>query len=426
MKGKGKKYGEGHVDWRKSSARVIFYHKGERFVLPLGVVSEKEADLARLQFILDVKSGKVLPRAAQKEIDSKEMTFAHYTAVWLEDRKPLASAKTFHEDKRRIESRILPVFGAKKLAAITGFELDQYVKGLLARPWKNGDKTFKPLSDQSRKHYFRLLFSMFEQACAWGFIPTNPMKGLKAPSATNKKTAFYSISDLADFWRVFPDSQLQRALLIHIAWTLGLRREELSGLRWSDIDFDSLTATVQNCRIYIPGQGVLDKGPKNGKPRSVGVTPQVLEVLTLYKAEYDNAKVAWKKQWLGKDLVFVKLEEKGAPYNPSTIDHWLDEYLEDNGLPHITLHGFRHTMGSLLHEAGMNTVTISELLGHSTKQAEFLGGYESAPRVTRTYLHGSKDATTKMTGLMSEIFDQVMLLKAQSSQTSSQDTPQEA
>jgi integrase len=340
------------------------------------------------------------------------MTFAQYASIWLEDRKPLTSAKTFHEDKRRIESRIMPVFGAKKLGAITGFDLDQYVKGL-ARPWKNGDKTFKPLSDQSRKHYFRLLFNMFEQASAWGFIPANPMKGLRAPSATNKKTSYYSINDLAKFWKVFPDSLLQRSLLIHIAWTLGLRREEIAGLCWSDIDFESLTVTIQHCRIYIPGQGVIDKGPKNGKPRNVGLTPQVLGMLKLYKTEYDNAKAAWKKNWLGKDLVFVKLEEKGAPYNPSTIDHWLDEYLEDNGLPHITLHGFRHTMGSLLHEAGMNTVTISELLGHSTKQAEFLGGYESAPRVTRTYLHASKDATTKMTELMSEIFDQVMLLKAQ-------------
>jgi acetone carboxylase gamma subunit len=71
MKGKRKKYGEGHIEWRKSSARVIFYHKGERFTRYLGVVSEKEADLARLQFILDVKSGKVIPQSSQKELIAK-------------------------------------------------------------------------------------------------------------------------------------------------------------------------------------------------------------------------------------------------------------------------------------------------------------------------------------------------------------------
>jgi integrase len=425
MKGKSKKYGEGHLDWRKSSVRVIFYHKGERYVRSLGVISEEEADIARLQFIIDVKSGKVLPQSAVKPIDDKEMTFTQYAAIWLEDRKTVASAKTFHEDKRRIESRILPFFGPRKLSSITGYDIDQYIKVTLSRPWSIGDKKMNALSDQSRKHYFRLMYSMLQQASAWGNLPANPMKGLKAPSAKNKQTSHYSINDLAQFWASFPDTLPQRALFIHAAWTLGLRREELAGLRWSDFDYDSLTVTIQNCRIYIPGQGVIDKGPKNGTPRTAGMIPQFLTMLQSYKAEYDRHKALWKKQWLGQDLVFVKLEERGLPYNPSTIDHWLDNYLEDNGLPHITLHGFRHTMGSLLHEAGLDTVTVSKMLGHTTKQADFLGGYDSAPRVTRTYLHGSKDAAAKMTSIMTSIFDQVMRLKAESSQISSQDNEQQ-
>ena len=422
MKHNKKKYGEGHIDWRKSSARIIYYHNGERFVRPLGVVTEEQADLARLQFILDVKSGKVLSPSANKDFADKDMTFAQFAALWIKDRISEANAKTFHEDKRRIESRILPVFGPKKLISITGYDLDRYIKDTLSKTWQNGGKKFKPLSDQSRKHYFRLLFTMFQRAVAWGHLPNNPMGGLKAPFAKNKETSHYSIDDLALFWRPFPDPLSQRALLINIAWTLGLRREELAGLRWSDINFVSLSATIQHCRIYIPGQGVIDKGPKNDKPRTVGFTPQVISQLEKYKEIYDHHEKAWKKQWLGQDLVFVRLEEKGLPYNPSTMDHWLDGYLEDNGLPHITLHGFRHTMGSLLHEAGMDTVSVSELLGHTTKQANFLGGYGMAPRVTRTYLHGSKDAAAKMTQIMTSIYDQVMLLKEESSQKSSQGT----
>jgi integrase len=120
-------------------------------------------------------------------------------------------------------------------------------------------------------------------------------------------------------------------------------------------------------------------------------------------------------------LIFVRLEDKGIPYNPSTIDHWLDDYLKENGLPHITMHGFRHTMGTLLNEAGMVIISVSELLGHTPKQANFWGGYGEAPRVTRTYLHASKDAAAKMTEMMSLIFDQVMPPRTESSQTSSQD-----
>ena len=88
--------------------------------------------------------------------------------------------------------------------------------------------------------------------------------------------------------------------------------------------------------------------------------------------------------------------------------------------PHITLHGFRHTMATLLHEAGMDTVTVSELLGHSTKQSSALGGFGMAPSVTRTYLHKSKNAAARMTEIMTAIFDQVMRPKAESSQISSQ------
>lgn len=422
MKRKKKSKGQGHIEWRNCSARVIFYYKGNRFVLPLGVINEDAAELARLKFILDVKSGSVLPPSAGKARADQDLTFAQFAALWLKDRNSESSAKTFHEDKRRIESRILPVFGPKRLSSLSGYELDQYIKYTLSKPWSHGDKKFKPLGDQSRKHYFRLLFTIFQQAVAWGCLATNPMKGLKAPSAKNKETSHYSIEDLASFWRIFPKSLPERALLIHAAWTLGLRREELAGLRWSDIDFDALTVTIQHCRIYIPGQEVLEKGPKNQKPRLLGLTHQVAIMLQNYKAEYDQMKATWKKHWIGRDLVFVRMDEKGLPYNPSTIDHWLDAYLVDNGLPHITLHGFRHTMGTLLNEAGLDTVTVSELLGHSTKQAGFLGGYESAPRVTRTYLHGAKNATTKMTELMTSIFDQVTRLTAESSQKSSQST----
>lgn len=421
MKSKKKSTGLAHIEWRNSSARIIFYYKGERYVRSLGAVSEDEADIARLQFVVDVKSGKVLPQSERVSVPHQEMTFSQFAALWIKDRETTASAKTFHEDKRRLESRILPVLGTKALKSLTGYDVDQFIKKTLAQPWQNGKKTFKALSDQSRKHYFRQLHAMFVQAKAWGYLSHNPMEGLKAPSAKNKATSYYSIEELADFWQPFPDICSQRALVIHAAWTLGLRREEIAGLRWSDLDLEANIATIQNCRIYIPGKGTISKGPKNGQIRVIGLSQQVSDMLKSYKAEYEKHQVMWKKQWLGQDLVFVKLTDKGDPYNPSTIDHWLDKYLNENSLPHITLHGFRHTMATLLHEAGMDTVTVSELLGHSTKQSNALGGFGMAPRVTRTYLHKSKNAAARMTEIMTAIFDQVMRPKAESSQISSQE-----
>ena len=78
-------------------------------------------------------------------------------------------------------------------------------------------------------------------------------------------------------------------------------------------------------------------------------------------------------------------------------------------------------MATLLHEAGMDTVTVSELMGHSTKQSDVLGGFGMAPRVTRTYLHKSKDAAAKMTDAMTKIYNEDMLLKAESSPIASQE-----
>lgn len=421
MKRKSKNIEIAHIEWRKSSARIIFYHKGERYVRSLGSVSEAEADIARFQFVADVKSGKVMPQSTKKSVYHQEMTFSQFTALWIKDRETTASAKTFHEDNRRLESRILPVLGAKTLTSLTGYDLDQFIKKTLAQHWRNGDKSFKALGDQSRKHYFRQLHTMFEQAKAWGYLKINPMEGLKAPSAKNKSTHYYSIEDLVAFCRPFSHQPTQRALFIHVAWTLGLRREELAGLRWSDLDLDTNTVTIQNCRVYIPRKGIISKGPKNEKPRVIGLSQQVSKMLKDYRIDYDKHKALWKKQWLGQDLVFVKLNDKGAPYNPSTIDHWLGDYLCENNLPHITLHGFRHTMATLLHEAGMDTVTVSELMGHSTKQSNVLGGFGMAPRVTRTYLHKSKNAAARMTEIMTAIFDQVMRPEAESSQISSQE-----
>jgi len=188
--------------------------------------------------------------------------------------------------------------------------------------------------------------------------------------------------------RTFTEDEV-RKLLQHVehdrlghAWHLalsGLRRGEVCGLRWSDIDLQAGTVTITHNRVSANGKP-LEYEPKTANSeRTLPLTPALKSALQ--RAQHIQRQERLK---LGPDYGLgehVVCDEAGGPYHPDTISDYWRALCKSGGVPAIRLHDARHTCGTLMHLQGEPISVIAQWLGHAD------------PAFTlRTYVHPGNDA----------------------------------
>jgi len=153
-------------------------------------------------------------------------------------------------------------------------------------------------------------------------------------------------------------------LITLIAVIGGLRRSEILGLRWRDVDFSKNAAMVNQTLHYVRGTGLIIKETKNVKSRRAVTLPAgLMELLKKYKAVQNEKRLAVGDLWQDNDLVFTGWN--GKPFFPDNVTSWFKKFMCDNNLPQINFHALRHTSCSLLISEGLHAKVISSRMGHS-------------------------------------------------------------
>ncbi len=152
---------------------------------------------------------------------------------------------------------------------------------------------------------------------------------------------------------------------IMLALMKGLRRGEIAGLEWKDIDFERHTLTVNRTGCYskIAGGIFTKKLKTQGSVRRITVSEILIETLKEYKTWYDEQRTNWGDRWVNSDRLFV--QEYGRPIYPDTVYDWLKRMLEKSNLPKVALHSLRHTNITLQIAAGVPLTTVAGRAGHS-------------------------------------------------------------
>lgn len=167
---------------------------------------------------------------------------------------------------------------------------------------------------------------------------------------------FYAAAD------AYSDIRYKTAALILLL--TGVRRGELVGLEWSDIDFKESTITIARSVTTVGGFGVVEKEPKTeSSKRDISISEKLLTALQEYKAWYDQYRKDVGDRWTGTDQIFIG--EDGKRIYPGTIDNWVDKICDAAGLPHRTVHSLRHTNITMQIAAGVPLVTVSGRAGHA-------------------------------------------------------------
>lgn len=169
-------------------------------------------------------------------------------------------------------------------------------------------------------------------------------------------TRFYAAADR------YHDIRLKTAALTLLL--TGIRRGELTGLEWGDIDLKKGTLKVQRSVTTVGGIGRVEKDPKTASSKRVlSISDKLISVLKEYRHWYIQYRLNVGDRWTPTDRLFIA--EDGKPINPGTIDNWVDKICDAAGLPHRTVHSLRHTNITMQIAAGVPLVTVSGRAGHA-------------------------------------------------------------
>ena len=223
------------------------------------------------------------------------------------------------------------------------------------------------LSEKTILHYHQFIRAVLSKAKRERIIPVNvAAEQVTAPKVHKKEILYFDDVQARRFLSVLDaEKDVRIKSAFYVMLFTGVRRGELCGLRWDDVDMDKNIIHVRRASQYLPKQGVHEVPTKTGASiRDISVPINVINVLREYRKWWVERRFSYAEDWKGQlDHLFI--QEDGKPINPDTINLWLDRLLKTSDLPHITPHGLRHTFATLQITSGVDIRTLQARTGHA-------------------------------------------------------------
>ena len=288
----------------------------------------------------------------------KSMTFAEYAQHWEDTycKRRGTAASTVKGYRDLLQGRILPALGKLRLREIKPLTVNRFFQAM--------EEETPKLSGTYIRKYFNLLHLILRCAVQERMISLNPTDCIEPPTKDTVKKPVYSAAQVASLLEALQATPLKWQAYTTLAMYTQMRRGELIGLNWDNIDFSQGLIHVEHSACYVPGAVPFLKAPKTraGK-RTIHVSKDALEPLQQWRREQASIRLLLGNAWQDEGAVFT--QDNGVRLHVCTPTGWHKDFLEKNGLPHINLHGLRHTGASLLVADGLDYTSLSHRLGHS-------------------------------------------------------------
>ena len=225
-------------------------------------------------------------------------------------------------------------------------------------------KPLKGLSNKTIRHHHRLISSILNQAVFWQVIPSNPAQRVRPPKVERMEAKYLDEKQTAKLLELLENESMLHKTMIKLFILSGLRRGEMCGLEWKDIDFVNGLLTVRRSSQYVSGIGIFTKETKTlTSDRTIKLPKQAFELLRDYRKWQLAERLRAGDRWEDSDKIFIQYDGKSV--HPDSISGWFRDFITKTDLPKVTIHSLRHTNITLLIAAGVPLRTVSYRAGHA-------------------------------------------------------------
>jgi integrase len=284
-----------------------------------------------------------------------ELDVADYLRQWLAHVRGRVRAVTYEGYEVLVRRHALPRVGHLKLRELRPLDLQNLYSDLLAR-----SAEAQPLSAGSVLNLHLVLRQAFGQAVRWQLLDANPVAGAQPPRPRRPPRLVVDPPLLARLLASVAGTWLEVPAVIAAA--TGMRRGEILGLRWDDLDPELTLVRVQRT-LQPTQQGLVFEQPKTARSRRTVLLPTFLRPYL----ERQQAKQAARRvnaDWQEQGLLIDRGD--GQPLNPDTLSAGWARHLRRQQLPPVRFHDLRHAHATLMLTQGVHPKVVSERLGHAS------------------------------------------------------------
>jgi integrase len=351
-----RQYGAGGItDLGDGKYRLRFYkdedgqRKQKNIIVRCKSKQEARRELTRLQ--RDVDTGCF--------ITPKRLTVGEFLDRWLADyAEPKVSPKTYERYEEIVRVHLKPALGACQLQQLSAADIQRFYRQAREGGRKQGAGGLSP---QTIIHFHRLLREALGWAVKWQLILRNPTDAVVPESVERQEPRALDPCQVKTLLAAAKDTSMHVPIVL--ALSTGLRRGELVGLRWEDLDLDAGILMVRRSMEVTKGS-VRAKAPKTKSGRRrVDLPPVAVEALIKHKARQAERRLLLGPDYHDEGIILAGRTRERM--HPDSLTTMFDRIATKAGLEGVHLHDLRHTHATLLLLDGVHAKIVSERLGHA-------------------------------------------------------------
>jgi integrase len=294
-------------------------------------------------------------------ITSFKSLAAHYRTTEMRmDNHDKKAYSTKRRNQSCLDKWILPRWGDYRPGEIKSVAVEEWLDSLVHDYRKNKEAT--PLANGTKVKIRNLMSAIFRHGMRYEFLPrveeANPMKYVRQ---SGKRQSIPAVLEVGQFQQLFAALEQRERTMVLLDCGSGLRRGELIGLQWADIDFARKQMNVFRSVVEMVAGNVKTEASRKALPLDDFMIEELL-------AWYNITPYKKPEDWVfASDSPRAGAKRGKQPYWPSTImRHFIQPVATKLGIRHINWHTFRHTYSTLLHGNGEDPKVVQELLRHSS------------------------------------------------------------
>ena len=344
---------------KKGNSYYVRYYKDGKQIERIGGKTKKEAETKLNEILYKLENGYTI---------SSDMLISDYLEMWLEDYiKDVRSDNTYLKYKNICDKYIITLLGNTKLSELKVIHIEKLIR----------DFRKEGLNPTSIQNYYGVIRTALNKAVKLQLLNDNPCKFVDTPKRSKFKANILSVEE---FYLIYDKLNAEFyedyifKLALDISLETGLRRGEMCGLTWKDIDFKNKCIHVRQALIRVNNTYTISSLKTESSYRSLPISDILLDKLEAHQKRQKVNKLKYGEAYFknifnnkGYDLVFTW--ENGRFIIPSNFLQRLKRMLDYCNInKNIRWHDLRHTNATLLLEGGANMKTVQERLGHSLMQ----------------------------------------------------------